>query len=115
VILPLPESSIFPEMEAVPPSPERKRYPYGTDAEDIPDSGDFFNSTKPSATNCSNIVVKEQSAVIPLPTSNLVTYMNLLWAIIMHISLLCFIIHYIFGSYVILAHLFSSAIRVPLI
>jgi uncharacterized membrane protein len=32
------------------------------------------NSTKPSSINCSNIVVTEQSAVIPLPTSNLATF-----------------------------------------
>jgi hypothetical protein len=70
----LPESSIFQDMMAVPSSPESNCSSSGTDAEDMPDSGDFTNYTKPSSINCSIIVVTEQSAVIPLPMSNLATF-----------------------------------------
>lgn len=66
----MPQSSVIPDMLAVPLSPERRTSSSSTAAVELPDSGDLSIAMKLSSVNCDDEIVEEESAVVAVPSRN---------------------------------------------
>jgi hypothetical protein len=66
----MPQSSVIPDILAVPLSPEGRSSSSSTAAVELPDSGDLSIAMKLSSVNCDDEIVEEESAVVAVPSRN---------------------------------------------